>query len=79
MSLTGKSKTLWQEAERRGKHARLEAVSLDGFAVLYGFPRFLTADHENLAAGQPLPNLADLLQECCEKILEQVCMPVQGG
>jgi hypothetical protein len=79
MSLTGKSKTLWQDAEKRGKHARLEAVSLDGFAVLYGFPRFLTALNETLAAGQPLPNLADLLQDCCEKLLEQVCMPVQGA
>jgi hypothetical protein len=28
--------------------------------------------------GPPLPNLADLIQEKCEKLLEQVCMPVQG-
>ena len=27
LALTGKSKTLWQEAERRGRHARLEPVS----------------------------------------------------
>jgi hypothetical protein len=79
LSLTGKSKTLWQEAERRGRHARLEAVSLDGFAVLSGFPRFLAALGEALPAGQPLPNLADLFQDRCEKLLEQVCMPVQGG
>ena len=25
-----------------------------------------------------LPNLAELLQDKCERILEQVCMPVQG-
>ena len=31
LTLTGKSKTLWQEAERRGRHARLEAVGLDAF------------------------------------------------
>ncbi len=79
LSLTGKSKTLWQDAERRGRHARLEAVSLDGFAVLYGFPRFLAALGETLPEGQPLPNLADLLQDRCEKLLEQVCLPVQGG
>ncbi len=79
LALTGKSKTLWQEAERRGRHARLEAVSLEAFAVLYGFPRFLGCITESLPAGQPLPNLADLLQERCEKLLEQVCMPVQGG
>jgi hypothetical protein len=78
LSLTGKSKTFWQEAERRGHHARLEAVGLDGFAVLYGFPRWLAALTEALPEGQALPNLADFLQEKCEKLLEQVCMPVQG-
>lgn len=77
MTLTGKSKTVWQDAERRGRHARLEPVSLDGFAILYGFPRWLAAVTEALPQGQPLPNLADLLQERCEKLLEQVCMPVQ--
>ncbi|HMC65165.1 MAG TPA: hypothetical protein VKI65_09530, partial [Gemmataceae bacterium] len=78
-SMTGKTKALWQEAERRGQHARLEAVNLDDFAVLYGFPRFLTALTESLPEGQPLPNLADIIQDRCERLLEQVCMPVQGG
>src|SRR5262249_20856608 len=78
VALGGKSKTLWQEAERRGRHARLEPVSPDGFATLYAFPRLLAALTESLPEGQPLPNLADLLQEKCEKLLEQVCMPVQG-
>lgn len=75
--LSGKSKSLWQESERRGRHARLEAVSLKNFAVLHGFPRWLTAAAEALPDGQPLPNVADLLQEKCERLLEQVCMPVQ--
>jgi hypothetical protein len=79
LALSGKTKALWQEAERRGRHARLEAVSLDAFAVLYGFPRFSAALTETLPAGQPLPNLADLIQDKCEKLLEQLCMPVQGG
>jgi hypothetical protein len=79
LALSGKSKALWQEAERRGRHARLEALSLDGFAVLYGFPRWLAAVTESLPEGQPVPNLADLLQDKCEKLLEQLCMPVQGG
>ncbi len=79
LALSGKSKTLWQEAERRGRHARLEAVSLDGFAALYGFPRWLSSLTETLPQGQPLPNLADLLQDRCERLLQQVCMPVQGG
>ena len=79
MGLTGKSKTLWQTAEKQGRHARLEAVSLDGFAVLYAFPRFLSAIGEASPAGHPLPNLADSLQEWCEKLLEQICMPVRGG
>jgi hypothetical protein len=77
LSLSGKSKALWQEAERRGRHARLEPLNVDGFAVLYGFPRWLATVTEALPDGQPLPNLADLLQERCEKLLEQVCMPVQ--
>ena len=76
--LSGKSKTLWQDAERNGRHARLESVSLDGYAALYAFPRWLATIAESLPEGQPLPNLADLMQEKCEKLLEQVCMPVQG-
>jgi hypothetical protein len=79
LNLSGKSKTLWQEAEKRGRHARLEAVSLDAFAALYAFPRFLACVAEGLPARQPLPNLADLLQERCERLLPQLCMPVQGG
>ena len=76
MSLSGKSKQLWQEAERRGKHARLEPISLDGFAQLSSFPRWLAAVRESLPEGAPLPNLADLIQEKAEALLEQVCMPV---
>jgi hypothetical protein len=79
LALSGKSKSLWQEAERRGRHARLEAVSLDNFAVLYGLPRFMAAVTETQASTHAVPNLADLIQERCEKLLEQVCMPVQGG
>lgn len=78
MALSGKSKTLWQEAERKGRHARLESVNLDGFAALYGFPRWLAEVTEAQPEGQPLPNLADFLQERVDKLLEQVCMPVQG-
>ena len=76
-ALSGKTKALWQEAERRGRHARLEALDLDAFAVLYGFPRWLAAVTEALPAGQTLPNLADLIQERCERLLERLCMPVQ--
>jgi hypothetical protein len=78
MGLTGKSKAVWQEAERRKRHARLEPVSLEAFAVLSGFPRLVASLTESLPDGQPLPNLADLLQDKCEKLLEQLCMPVQG-
>ena len=78
LGLTGKSKAAWQEAERRGRHARLEPVALDAFAALYAFPRLVTAIAEATPEGQPLPNLAELLQEKCERLLEQVCMPMQG-
>lgn len=78
LALTAKSKSLWQDAERRGKHARLEAVSLDGFAQLYSFPRWLAVVRESLPEGMPLPNLAEVIQERCDKLLEQVCLPMQG-
>jgi hypothetical protein len=77
LTLSGKSKSLWHEAERRGRHARLEALSLDEFAALYAFPRWLAALAEALPDGQPIPNLADFLQQHCESLLERVCMPVQ--
>jgi hypothetical protein len=76
--LTGKSKTLWDDLAKRGKHARLEPADLNAFAVLYGFPRWLGAVTESLPEGQPLPNLADFLQEHCEQLLQQVCLPTQG-
>jgi hypothetical protein len=76
LALTGKSKTLWQDAERKGQRARLEPVALDGFILLYSIPRWLSALTESLPDAQALPNLADLIQERCEKLLEQVCMPV---
>jgi hypothetical protein len=76
--LSGKSKTLWQESEKKSHHARLEAIPLSSFAVLYGFPRWQSAILEAAPEGQPMPNYADLLQERCEKLLEQVCMPIQG-
>jgi len=79
MSLTGKSKTIWQQFEKRGKHARLESLGIETFALLSSLPRWLTAITETQPAGQQLPNLADLIQDRCERLLEQVCMPVQAG
>jgi hypothetical protein len=76
IALTGKSKTIWQESERKGLHARLEPMQLEHFTVLYAFPRWLTALSESLPPGQGLPNVADLVQDQCEKLLEQVCMPI---
>ncbi len=76
LSLTGKSKSLWQGAEKRGQHARLEAISLENFAIFYSFPRWLASISESLPTGQSLPNLADFLQDRCEKLLAQLCMPV---
>ncbi|CAN5496552.1 hypothetical protein BH11PLA2_BH11PLA2_03100 [soil metagenome] len=77
LSMTGKSKQAWTDAEKKNHHARVEAVSLDALAMLYSFPRWIAAMRESLPEGMPLPNLADLIQEKCEKLLEQVCMPVQ--
>jgi len=77
MSLTGKSKAMWTEAERNGRHARLEPMDLEAFSTLASFPRWLSTLRDSLPDGQPLPNLADMIQERCEKLLEQVCMPIQ--
>jgi hypothetical protein len=76
--LSGKSKTLWQDAERRGRHARLEPLGLGAFSQIYAFPRWLTAIAEAQPSNQALPSLADFIQEQCEDLLERVCMPVQG-
>jgi hypothetical protein len=76
VALTGKSKSIWQESERRGRQSRLEPISLANLAALYAFPRWLTALGEALPPGQALPNLADLIQDRCDKLLEQVCMPL---
>jgi hypothetical protein len=77
LTLSGKSKALWQDAERRGHHARLEPLSAENAAALYGFGRWLAAAGEAQPEGQPLPNLAEFLQEKCERLLAQFCMPVQ--
>lgn len=77
LTLSGKSKQVWAESERQGHHARLEPAALESLAVLYGFPRWLAAVRESLPEGTPLPNLADLIQDKCERLLEQVCMPIQ--
>src|SRR5262249_31539845 len=77
-ALPGRGKSLWQAAGRRGRPPRLEPASLDGFAQLYSFPRWLAAVRESLPEGTPLPNLADVIQEKCEQVLPQLCMPVQG-
>lgn len=78
VALTGKSKAIWQESERNGRRGRLEPLQLEHFSVLYGFPRFLATLGEALPPGHALPNLADLIQDQCEKLLEQVCMPLSA-
>ena len=78
MMLVGKGKQAWQDMEKKGRHSRMEPLTLDGCASIYAFPRILASLAEGLVEGQPLPNLANLVQEKCEKLLEQICMPVQG-
>ncbi|MBI1832161.1 MAG: hypothetical protein HYR84_12010, partial [Planctomycetes bacterium] len=78
VALTGKSKTIWQESERNGRRARLEPMQIEQFTMLYAFPRWLASLTESLPPGHALPNLADFIQEHCDKLLEQVCMPVSA-
>jgi hypothetical protein len=77
LSLSGKSKLMWADSERRGRHARIEAMDLESFALIAAFPRWLAAIRDALPQGQLRPALADIIQEKCERILEQVCMPIQ--
>ncbi|MFT3881907.1 MAG: hypothetical protein QM703_19915 [Gemmatales bacterium] len=73
-SITGKSKTLWDEAAGKGQLCRLESLDLDRFAWLYAFPRWLSAITES-QEGQPLPNLADFLQDHLQPLIQQLCLP----
>lgn len=78
-ALSGKSKQAWLEQEQKGRHPRLELVGLDELAVLFAIPRIISSICESLPPGQAMPNEADLIQDRCEKLLRQVCMPTQGG
>ena len=73
-SITGKSKTLWDEAAGKGQLCRLESLDLDRFAWLYAFPRWLSAVTES-QDGQPMPNLADFLQDHLQPLIQQLCLP----
>lgn len=75
LALSGKSKALWDEAAGAGRGLRLEPVSLEDLAVLYGFPRWLAEVHETHLGPTPLPHLADFLQEHCGGLLTQLAMP----
>ena len=52
LALTGKSKTLWQEAERSGRHARLEPVTLGTLRGAVQLPA-LAGGRDGSAAGGP--------------------------
>lgn len=78
-AISGKSKTLWEDAVSQSKRLRLEPLTLEDFAVFYGFPRWLAAVGESLGKGQPLPNLADFLQEHAGALLAQLSLPRAEG
>lgn len=75
-AITGKSKTLWDEAAGQGRICRLEPLDLERFAWLYAFPRWMSAVTENQES-QPMPNLADFLQDQMHELIKQVCLPIQ--
>jgi len=75
LHLTGKSKSLWEEAQSRGKRLRLEPLGVEDLAQLYAFPRWFAALTETLPEETPLPNLADFLQTHCEALLRLLCLP----
>lgn len=75
--LSGKSRQLWQETERRGKHARVEAVGNEGFALCYALPRIHSTASETHDSEEVRFQLASMLQDKAERFLRQICMPVQ--
>ncbi|HMO36642.1 MAG TPA: hypothetical protein PKA06_11420, partial [Gemmatales bacterium] len=76
VAITGKSKTLWDEATNRGRVCRLEALDLDRFAWLYAFPRWLSTIHENHDISSTI-NLTDFLQDHLQDLIKQLCLPIQ--
>lgn len=76
VAITGKSKTLWDEASSQGRICRVEALDLDRFAWLYAFPRWLSMISEN-QENTPVPNLADFLQDQMQELIKQLCLPGQ--
>lgn len=75
-SITGKSKTLWDESASRGRICRLESLDLERFAWLYAFPRWQSA-LADAQAGSTLPPLTDFLQDQLHDLLMQLCLPAQ--
>lgn len=75
--LSGKSRQLWQETERRGKHARVEAVNLEGFALCYALPRIHATAIETHDPEEVISHMAAMIQDRAERFLRQVSMPVQ--
>jgi hypothetical protein len=52
-------------------------MDLDSFASLYAFPRWLAAVHDAQSTNEAAPALADFVQDRCQRLLEQLCMPIQ--
>lgn len=75
LQLTGKSKTLWEEALAKGRQMRLEPLAMEELVQLYAFPRWFASLTETLPEDTPLPNLADFLQSHCESLLRLLCLP----
>ena len=75
--LSGKSRQVWQETERRGKHARIESMTLDTFSLLYALPRIHSTAIENHQPEEVRQYLSAMIQEKAESIMRQVCMPAQ--
>ena len=75
LNLSGKTRSLWDEAAQRGWPLRLEPLDLNELAILYAFPRWLAAVQESLPTGEALPNLAEFLQDRCDTLLHKISMP----
>ena len=76
MNFQGKSRQIWQEMEQQGKHARMEPVGLDFFALMYALPRILATASESRQASIVSAEMAFILSEKYDGVLRQVSMPI---
>lgn len=76
LALQGKSKQIWQDAERQGHGLRLEPLGQDSVRLLYALPRIFATAAEARSSQNVASEVAGLLGDRHEAFLRQLCMPI---